>query len=60
MTREELREQVKVTREGSARGSSERECVSEPSGGGAPRALEKGPSASGAGVGPRGKLEVLS
>ena len=42
--------------EGSACGSSERECASEASeasGGGAPRALMDGPGASGAGVGPR-------
>jgi methionyl-tRNA synthetase len=44
---------VPDTREHSARGSSEREGASEASGGGAPRALENGASASGAGVGPR-------
>ena len=41
--------------ERSARGSSERECASEASGGGAPRALTNGASASGAGVGPRAR-----
>jgi glycosyltransferase involved in cell wall biosynthesis len=39
-------------REGSARGSSERERASEASGGGTPRALINVPSASGVGVGP--------
>src|SRR3989475_312303 len=48
------------TRERGARGSSEREGASEASGGGAPRALKNGASASGAGVGPRaGKFEGL-
>jgi excinuclease ABC subunit A len=51
---------VPDTRERSARGSSEREGASEASGGGAPRALKNGASASGAGVGPRaGKFEGL-
>jgi D-sedoheptulose 7-phosphate isomerase len=49
------RRSVLDTREGSARGSSERERASEASGGGAPRALEKVPSASGAGLGPRAR-----
>jgi len=47
-----LRRSVLDTREGSACGSSERERASEASGGGAPRALEEGPSVSGVGVGP--------
>ena len=47
-----LRRSVLDTREGSARGSSERERASEASGGGAPRALEEGPTVSGVGVGP--------
>src|SRR5882672_5899528 len=51
---------VPDTRERGARGSSEREGASEASGGGAPRALKNGASASGAGVGPRaGKFEGL-
>src|SRR2546427_6405646 len=45
------------TREGSARGSSERDRASEASGGGGPRALKNAPSASAAGVGPRGNEE---
>ena len=49
----QLRRSVLDTRERSARGSSERERASEESGGGAPRALKDGASASGAGVGPR-------
>jgi hypothetical protein len=62
------RRSVLDTRAGSACGSSERECASEaagsparglgalgcPSGGGAPRALGNGASASAAGAGPRG------
>ena len=42
-----LRRPVLDTREHSARGLSERECASEASGGGAPRALKNGASASG-------------
>ena len=49
----EQRRSVLNTPEHSARGSSERERASEASGGGAPRAVENGASASGAGVGPR-------
>src|SRR5438105_3912999 len=48
-----VRRSVLDTRERSARASSERPRASEASGGGAPRALENGASASGAGVGPR-------
>ena len=66
-----LRRSVPDTREGSACGPSERECASEASGvpgaaaalgglsgGGAPREVINGPSASGAGVGPRAVNKV--
>src|SRR5919201_2487577 len=46
------RRSVPDTRERGARGSSERECASEASGGGPPRAVEDFASASGVGVGP--------
>ena len=53
------RRPVPDTREGSARGSSERERASEASGGGSPRALNNAPSAPDAGVEPVQRRPVL-